>query len=259
RLTSSTRNTRIERLWVEVGSQFGRQWHAFFTRLERLHRLDPKDAGHLWLLHTLFLINIRDDCAKFQQDWNHHLISGEADQTPADLRFLGQLEHGVYDDDFRDVHPDVLNQYYGADSAHEVAHPEHSGAGHSDAEEENLEDRIAHEQERHIRHEPIAVPLATSPFPPQVTAAFLSALQDVRNQTAIPEGFGVHEAEWDEEGYPEFQSIRSGRKYVDIPLPFAVWWPRAVSWAQGLSVFTHFMDIYGETGGESSDESNMES
>jgi hypothetical protein len=27
---SSTFNTRIERLWVEVGSQFARRWRAFF-------------------------------------------------------------------------------------------------------------------------------------------------------------------------------------------------------------------------------------
>ena len=27
---SLTHNTRIERLWVEVGTQFARMWHAFF-------------------------------------------------------------------------------------------------------------------------------------------------------------------------------------------------------------------------------------
>jgi hypothetical protein len=32
----STRNTRIERIWSEVGSQFARAWRAFFLRLERL-------------------------------------------------------------------------------------------------------------------------------------------------------------------------------------------------------------------------------
>lgn len=33
---SSTRNTRIERLWLEVGTQFARAWRAFFSRLEDL-------------------------------------------------------------------------------------------------------------------------------------------------------------------------------------------------------------------------------
>ena len=31
---SSTHNTQIERLWVEVGTQFARSWRAFFFRLE---------------------------------------------------------------------------------------------------------------------------------------------------------------------------------------------------------------------------------
>ncbi|KAJ3809479.1 hypothetical protein F5876DRAFT_43775 [Lentinula aff. lateritia] len=74
---SSTHNTRIERLWVEVGSQFGRAWRAFFFRLEGLHGLDRKNCHHLWLLHTLFLDEINKDCEDFQENWNAHPISGE--------------------------------------------------------------------------------------------------------------------------------------------------------------------------------------
>ncbi|RDX53979.1 hypothetical protein OH76DRAFT_1313617, partial [Lentinus brumalis] len=72
---SSTRNTRIERMWVEVGSQFAYGWRAFFTRLERWHRLDPSNPAHLWLLHYLFLELINVDCKRFREDWNHHPIS----------------------------------------------------------------------------------------------------------------------------------------------------------------------------------------
>ena len=83
-LSSSTKNTRIERLWVEVGSQFARQWRAFFTRLERLHGLDVGDARHLWLLHILFLDDLNHDCQEFVREWNHHPISGRAqNQTPS--------------------------------------------------------------------------------------------------------------------------------------------------------------------------------
>ena len=73
---SSTRNCRIEHLWGEVGSQFARRWHAFFTQLEVLHRLDSNNAVHLWLLHVLFLDDIDCDCQMFRQEWNCHLISG---------------------------------------------------------------------------------------------------------------------------------------------------------------------------------------
>ncbi|EPQ50169.1 hypothetical protein GLOTRDRAFT_23390, partial [Gloeophyllum trabeum ATCC 11539] len=65
-----------------------------------------------------------------------------------DLRFLGQARHGVYVDDYNGVHPDVLNQYYGADSTQETQHPGRTGAGHSD-EGEDLEDQIAQDQDRH--------------------------------------------------------------------------------------------------------------
>ena len=75
-VSRSTRNTRIERLWGETAAQFVRRWRAFFARLESLHGLKPECAEHLWLLHTLFLDAINDDCRKFQQDWNAHPISG---------------------------------------------------------------------------------------------------------------------------------------------------------------------------------------
>lgn len=70
-------------MWVEVGTQFAIRWRAFFTRLERIHRLAPGEDAHLWLLHALFLAEINADCCAFQRDWNHHPISGGAkDRTP---------------------------------------------------------------------------------------------------------------------------------------------------------------------------------
>ena len=79
----STHNTRIERLWVELGTQFVRRWRAFFYRLERLHGLDRKNLHHLWLLHDLFLNTINEDCEAFWEDWNSHPLLGEGhDQSP---------------------------------------------------------------------------------------------------------------------------------------------------------------------------------
>ena len=69
---------------MEVGTQFARRWRAFFTQLERLRHLDSQNPAHLWLLHTLFLCDINSDCDDFRDEWNHHPISGVAqDQTPA--------------------------------------------------------------------------------------------------------------------------------------------------------------------------------
>ena len=87
-LLSSTRNTRVERLWVEVGSQFARRWRGFFLRLERLHRLNRDNPHHLWLLHYLFLDEINNDCEEFRNQWKHHPIAGKAgnDKSPAVFR-----------------------------------------------------------------------------------------------------------------------------------------------------------------------------
>ena len=73
---SSTKNTRIERTWLEVATQFCRRWKAVFLRLEQLHGLCRDDPRHLWLLHFLFLEELRQDCELFRQEWNSHPISG---------------------------------------------------------------------------------------------------------------------------------------------------------------------------------------
>jgi hypothetical protein len=71
-------------MWGEVGSQFARRWRAFFSRLERLHQLDPSLSSHLYLLEILFLGIINQDCDTFVDEWNHHAMTGRAvDQTPA--------------------------------------------------------------------------------------------------------------------------------------------------------------------------------
>jgi len=80
---TSTRNTRIERLWGEVGSQFARRWRGFFQRLEREYYLDRHNPHHLWLLQELFLGELQQDCTRFLEDWNRHGVSGLANgQSP---------------------------------------------------------------------------------------------------------------------------------------------------------------------------------
>ncbi|KAF9440222.1 hypothetical protein P691DRAFT_688404, partial [Macrolepiota fuliginosa MF-IS2] len=49
----------------------------FKKKKKRLHSLDQRNPGHLWLLHYLFLESINNDCMDFQGNWNHHPISGQ--------------------------------------------------------------------------------------------------------------------------------------------------------------------------------------
>ena len=79
---SSTHNTRIECLWLEVASQFTRRWQAFFGRLEKLHCLNRCNTSHLWLLQVLFLDLINVNCDAFKHDWNNHPMSTLRNQTP---------------------------------------------------------------------------------------------------------------------------------------------------------------------------------
>ncbi|KAK6968889.1 Integrase catalytic domain-containing protein [Favolaschia claudopus] len=81
---SSTRNTRIERLWVEHTS---------------MH--------HLWLLHRLFLDYINSDCHDFEATWNLHPLSGTRNKTNPHC----ETEHGP------GVHPSILEEYYATEDA----------------------------------------------------------------------------------------------------------------------------------------------
>ncbi|KAJ7025144.1 hypothetical protein C8F04DRAFT_968143, partial [Mycena alexandri] len=222
----STRNTRIERLWVEVGTQFARRWRGFFTRLERWHGLDHTSPYHLWLLHQLFLVDINSDCEDFQAEWNLHPLSGTRNkgQSPADLRFISETEHGV-DEDQPGVHPSVLQEYYGV-------------MEDLDEEWDDVDDLIAADQTRDIRHEAIDVPTHGSPFTSEQAEVFFEALNAVKEQGIIPAGF-----ELDVDGYPVRESIHLGRggKRVSVILPLEVWWPRALLWAQGLDLMTRML------------------
>ncbi|KAJ7705169.1 hypothetical protein B0H16DRAFT_1827476, partial [Mycena metata] len=272
----STRNTRIERLWVEVGTQFARRWRAFFTRLGRIHNLDRKNPGHLWLLHRLFLPTLNEDCREFQEEWNLHPISGQmtSDQSPAvscdslymekadftaqDIRFLGQTTEGVYRDDPLDgIHPDAINRYYGVAGPRLRRARHHTGAGVSEEDddedetdyeptpEELRENQIEADLAQNIRHQPIKVARHRSPFQDLDSEnTFLEILDDLLSHPDIlPEDYGILEDEWDEDNYPEVESIRPGTsgKELLVILPRADWFPRAAQWAQALDLLTRYL------------------
>ncbi|KAJ7936942.1 hypothetical protein B0H13DRAFT_1589341, partial [Mycena leptocephala] len=272
--SSSTTNTRIERLWVEVGVQFARRWRAFFTRLGNLHRLDRKNAHHIWLLHQLFLANVNDDCREFQTQWNAHPISGRGtnDQSPADLRFIGQLNDGVYPTDpMDDVHPDTINRYYGVDGTEQARRPGQTGAGHPDDEEdgwvdepnEYLTNAITADLANNIRHPAVKVARHSNSFrSAEGEATFRAALTEIIQRGIVPSGYGVLEEEWEERAYPVTEVINPGTRGQEIvvALPRDIWLPRAVLFAQGLDVMIRTLAFHGDTrdGGDDSSSSSQE-
>ncbi|KAI0060244.1 hypothetical protein BV25DRAFT_1807634, partial [Artomyces pyxidatus] len=236
----STHNQRIERLWVDVGIQFARRWRGFFTRLEQVHGLNRKNPHHLWLLHQLFLPLINADCDQFRNEWNHHAIRGSQtrDQTPADIRFLAAVERGTYKevDEYQDVHPDLLNRYYGVSGVPRFRAPGQTGAGHPP--DEDIEALVAADQAANIRHEPIKVARHTSPFSlDELEQGFWDVYAEVQASGIVPSGMMLRDSEWDDGEYPTFEDITVGirtRKTMSVALPREVWYPRALAWCQAL-------------------------
>ncbi|KAF7334184.1 hypothetical protein MVEN_02324600 [Mycena venus] len=120
-----------------------------------------------------------------------------------DMRLIGELKYGKYADTFDDVHPAVLETY-----------------GNSN----DLDEAIANDQDHNARD------------------IFVAALANVQAAGIIPENFGVAEAEWEVPFYGESESVKVGRKQVEIALPFPIWWPRAVAWAQGLDLMVRIQE-----------------
>ncbi|TFK84473.1 hypothetical protein K466DRAFT_496495 [Polyporus arcularius HHB13444] len=92
----SVHNTRIERLWFDVTLGFGGKWKTFFLQLEHYDGLDADNAGHIWLIHHLFLHAINYDAQEWQNIWNLHKlhIRGEKTASPHELFMFGVAEHG---------------------------------------------------------------------------------------------------------------------------------------------------------------------
>ncbi|KAJ6592483.1 hypothetical protein B0H19DRAFT_1279011, partial [Mycena capillaripes] len=255
----STNNTHIERLWVEVGSQFARRWRAFFYRLEALHGLDRGNPHHLWLLHLLFLDLINQDCDDFRADWNCHPISGEGhDQSPEDMCFIGQVREGVYLDDCEGVHPDVIQRYYGTHGPEHRQLPGQTGAGQLDDEEisllsgdlddnleddDDLEEKIEEAHAENFHHEAVPVPKHSNPFDDDESMQlFYDALDKAIHDNIIPPGYGLLPEEWDDGEYPSFEILKSGRRggrQLRIDLPDAIWRPRAEMWGRALAILDH--------------------
>ncbi|KAJ7574169.1 hypothetical protein C8J56DRAFT_1126361 [Mycena floridula] len=278
----STHNTRIERIWVEVGTQYARMWRGFFHRLERLHYLNQRNPVHLWLLQYLFLNEINADCDKFQKEWNAHPISGEGhNKSPDDRFFMGQLDNGLYidsvtDDDLEDIHPDVLQQFYGTTGhvsrrtgtgaghpADEDSDPEFDGGDGSDSDsssdsgnDSDIDDllnawpdvanRVAADIESNFNGKAVGAPRHKDPFRnEQLLEIFSKVLSEIESQDYIPEGLGMLESEWEHEEYPSVEVIRTGKhgtKELGVSLPDGTWQPRSVIWVQALHIMTRMLE-----------------
>ncbi|KAG6819028.1 hypothetical protein H0H93_016122 [Arthromyces matolae] len=271
---SSTHNTRVERIWVEVGTQFVRAWRAFFYRLEDLHQLVRQNPTHLWLLHYLFLWQINEDCQKFQDEWNAHPIWGRGhNMSPIDMRLTGQVAHGVYVDDCEGLDPAEIAAAYGVFGSVRDRSLTETGAGalpedvlfeeEADGDEETgivnddndddegwedaeMDDLLGSQYSKQFISTSVKVPRCSSPFNETQMATFETALQQVIQAGVIPQGYGIHPEEWIDGDYPSVTVIpgrRRGKKDLQVSLPDHIWRPRSILWVQGLDVMRHLTYI----------------
>ncbi|THH13742.1 hypothetical protein EUX98_g9686, partial [Antrodiella citrinella] len=114
----SVHNTRIERLWYDVTSGFGKKWKTFFHHLEVHHGLNPSNAAHIWLLHHLFLSHIQHDADEWVQSWNSHTlqIRGERQRSPRDIFFFSMVQDGP-----RGLHTVTMNREPVADDPDDIS------------------------------------------------------------------------------------------------------------------------------------------
>jgi hypothetical protein len=126
---------------------------------------------------------------------------------------LGRLKFGAYPEP-KDIHPSIQEEY-GADV--------------------DARQQISADISKHIHHEAVPTPNGHHPFASEdAVQVFDQALKHVLQTGEVPSNFFLREHEWEQMSYPTVETIKVGRKDVDISLPFEVWYPRAVQWAQGL-------------------------
>lgn len=163
------------------------------------------------------------------------------------MRFLGQTESGVYfHDEFDGVRPSTLEKYYGTTRRRVHRAPHQTGAGNPPEEEdsenegeddyEGLGDRVAADQQHHIRHEPSDVPMTECPFNEEMETIFYAGLTEAERIGLLPADYGVQQEEWEDGEYPTFEHIKTGqkRKEIRVSLPDVIWRRRAERWVRGL-------------------------
>ncbi|KAG8988836.1 hypothetical protein FRB90_002527 [Tulasnella sp. 427] len=169
-----------------------------------------------------------------------------------DLRLIGQARHGVYvDDHFHGIEPDLIQRYYGLDEVPTRRPPEHTGAGYTgddfghpssspvatDPEtpfnpSSPAEAKIANDQKRHLRHDAVPVPKGSCPFETQQQLdAFDRVLEEVTTEGTVPT---IARAD----GFNELDSLKVGKRTIQITLPTQIWHPRVIRWTQALQIMT---------------------
>lgn len=179
-----------------------------------------------------------------------------------DMCFVGQVENGVYVGDYEDVHPTVLERYYGVDGPVSRRAPGQTGAGQlededvpmpsvtaeeSESDADDLDQQIEDAHAENFHHDPVPVPKHANPFSDDETMSlFHDTLSVAHDADIIPPGYGLLPHEWEDGVYPTYEILKSGRrggKQLRVALPDSIWRPRAEMWGRGLAILNQLSYI----------------
>jgi hypothetical protein len=170
---------------------------------------------------------------------------------------LGQLELGVYHDNYETAPVEQLNRHYGIYGNEIQRLPGQTGAGHPADEDHDDVDLDAGpddndwidindannaiaEAENNVYTEPVSVPGNNNPFASENEMhLFARTLHQHQVQGYIPAGYGMLWDEWEGGVYPTIQMIPSGQrgsKQLRIGLPDNRWRSRSELWVQALDI-----------------------
>jgi len=157
------------------------------------------------------------------------------------MRFLSEVENGVYvADPLHNIHPDILTRYYGTGG------PPLSRIDQEESDE--LREEIMADVRSNLHDQPVSVPDHSYPFPsPEAEVIFRQALAEVQSAGLKPDNILFPVSEWSIDTYDTHEDISVGfrkTKSLSVYLPPEIWMPRALAWAQGLSVLHHLLSSY---------------
>ena len=172
------------------------------------------------------------------------------------MRLLAQTQHGLFTNDTEISHEEAMNQVHGNGgiNVHEEQSDDDSDTSETAEDSDGLH---AEEQEASSSrddqlddvHDAVVVPDVTDPFlDEELMHTFTAALEIVREQEMLPEGYGLLPEEWDNDEYPAYWVIKSGRRGKDltVSLPDAQWRARSELWGQALDIvnrLTYMLDV----------------
>ncbi|KAF8496592.1 hypothetical protein JB92DRAFT_2834599 [Gautieria morchelliformis] len=218
-----------------------------------MHGLDVSRPSHLWLLHELFTSLINNDCAAFQEEWNHHPVAGKKThgKSPLEKPCMANLDGNTLR---MCTLTHLLNTLTGASHPSDESSSEESDAfssAESNKEQTDFDDNlgelkaeIAPDLQENVNHHPVKVPRADNPFKfKQFYRLFKQTLEELQEHDFIPSHLDLTCDEWPEGIYPTHVELTFGQKSkkVAVHLLHEIWFTQAKLWGQALYVLNSLL------------------